>query len=691
MSTFKLTESQQTALTDFKDFLKGIDQVFILKGAAGTGKTTLVKEFISTLESLHRPMALMAPTGRAAFILAGKSGRQALTIHRSIYKLTKLKSANRGKEDEDDGMQAKFSLRDNSDSQDAVYIVDEASMVDNAYSEAEAFSFGTGMLMSDLFEYAGGRKIVFVGDYAQLPPIAMNFSPALDKEYIQNNFSCSVKEVTLREVLRQAGESMMLRNATRLRGCIESKTFTEFKVMSGEDTTAADDLLTPYYRLSADRPDVRSAIIVYTNRQALEYNISIRRHYYGADAQRLVAGDLLMIARNNYSYQEELFNGNVVRVMSCHPDDKVERRSVNVKTGNGRVDTVELKFRGAEISFNAGGRAVCFHVSLLDNFLDEPSGQISGLLARALIVDFNTRLPRNIKEALPAINKSLRNHVPLTGAQSELYDKYLHLLLNDRYYNAVFCKYGYAMTCHKAQGGEWDNVFVDMSRAGGKNNEDYFRWAYTALTRASKHIWHFASPDFDYLSQLDVCDILPSKDIKISIYSPDKDFCGVRFSRLKSFCQQAGLSITEDKSRQNQHLVTIYDNKGASATFILWYNKSGYSLKDNLQRATSDGFADKCRQMIDASAVPEFVPFSAPGRPFAEKLADHVRTLLAELDIQLLNIVHEGYQDIYHIKADGPAKLHFTYNGKGFYTNLKPISAIGPADTRLEALLQKFI
>ena len=142
MSTFNLTESQRTAIDDFKAFLNGRQQVFMLKGAAGTGKTTLINEFLGILNSLNLPSVLMAPTGRAAFILSDKTGHPAFTIHRTIYRLSKLESASRNKEEDvDDGVQAKFSLKDNSNSKNTIYIVDEASMVDDAVSESEAFSY----------------------------------------------------------------------------------------------------------------------------------------------------------------------------------------------------------------------------------------------------------------------------------------------------------------------------------------------------------------------------------------------------------------------------------------------------------------------------------------------------------------------------------------------------------------------
>ena len=177
----------------------------MLKGAAGTGKTTLVAEFLRVLNQGKRAYALMAPTGRAAYIIGSKVGYKASTIHKCIYSLSKLQSTSQNKEDEDDGgLHLRFGLKHNEDSLSAVYIVDESSMVSDIFSENEAFSFGSGYLLTDLFEFVRGRKIVFVGDYAQLPPVGMNSSPALDKEHVENKFSCKVCEVFLREVMRQS-------------------------------------------------------------------------------------------------------------------------------------------------------------------------------------------------------------------------------------------------------------------------------------------------------------------------------------------------------------------------------------------------------------------------------------------------------------------------------------------------------
>lgn len=693
MNHIQLTQSQNNAVAAFREFLEGDEQVFMLKGAAGTGKTTLVSEFIRILDAAKREYRLMAPTGRAAYIIGSKTGNPAFTIHRSIYGLSKLKSTSQNKEDEDDGgLHLRFGLRDNNDSLTSVYIVDEASMVSDNFSENEAFSFGSGCLLTDLFEFARGRKIVLVGDYVQLPPVGMNFSPALDNDYIETKFSCKVAEFMLREVMRQSDGSVMLSNVSKIREAVERGSFIEFSLDKGNDSVAENtDLLAPYYLLSENKPSVKAAVITYSNKQALDYNLAIRRHYYGDTAPRLKVGDLLMICRNNYTYEHELFNGNIVQVEACQPDSEMITRTVRVKLGKNRIEQIELRFRRATICFAVRGKRVSLNVMLLDNFLDDSSGSVGGLLARALIVDFNNRLPLNIKSRESEIRRLLRSKDKLTIEQQELCDTYINLLNKDPYYNAVICKYGYAMTCHKAQGGEWENVFVDMCRFGGTANEDYFRWAYTALTRASKRIWYFRSPDFNYISNLVVEEIKPSANIKISNFSADGNFCDSRFERLTTLAMQNGLSVREDRSKPYQHIITFTDKDGAVVKFQLWYKSKGYSAKDVLLSSTSEELTALCTPLIDASYAPGSVPFSAPDRPFAEKLVNFVKSQIDEVGIQLLDITQENYQDVFHLKTDGIAQIGLSYTAKGNYTYMRLTSSLGPLDTKLQALRERFI
>ena len=686
----QLTSSQREAVASFRDFLDGEAQVFVLRGAAGTGKTTLVTEFMRYLTARKRKSVLMAPTGRAAYIIAQKTQHAASTIHRAIYSLKVIKSAS-GAEGADTGLHAQFELCSNDDERATVYFVDEASMISDAFNYNEAFSFGSGRLLSDLFSYADGRKIVFVGDHAQLPPVDMNFSPALDEGYLHATYGCKVTGCTLREVLRQSDGSVMLANATRLRQSIEDADYAEFTLASGTDTKRADaGLLDPYYALSTEKPSPKAAVITYSNRQALEYNIAVRRHYFGADAPRLLAGDMLMVARNNYAYGHELFNGNIVQVKACENDVRVH--NVNVKLDKERTVGVRLCFRKVTIAYRNAEGPVTLDVILLDNFLDDPHGAIDSLTARALRVDFEKRLPSKIKDALPSVRKAIGRKEALTDDQKEIYADYIRLLLHDPFYNALICKYGYAMTCHKAQGGEWENVFVDMFRYGGTANENYFRWAYTALTRASGRLWHFRSPDYTYISRMTVEPIQRSGNIRTSIYAaPGSDFRKARFERIEALASRAGLTATDDLSKDYQHRVAFTDADGNCASYILWYKAKGYSDRVQTLSCNNDELCALTNTVIADSLAPADVPFACPERPFAEKLAAHIKAILAELDIRLLDITHEHYQDVFHVQASGLAKIGLYYNDKGIYTYMKLASSLGADDAKLEAFRQKFV
>lgn len=694
MTSFSFTSSQLAAMGAFKAFLESTDQVFMLKGAAGTGKTTLVSEFLKILKEKDREFRLMAPTGRAAFIIGSKTGWGASTIHRRIYGLYKLRSNNLSQDEEEDGtIHLRFELLDNSKaSTNEVYIIDEASMVSDTFSENEAFSFGSGKLLTDLFKFADGRKIVFVGDYAQLPPVGMAISPALSKEYLENNFQCKVFEFMLKEVVRQGSESSMLVNATAIRDSIESKTFNEFKLKEGEDSYKEEvNLLNPYYQLSESSPSPRAAIIAYTNRQALEYNKTIRLHYFGEKAQRIVPGELLMIARNNYNHDVELFNGNIVKVISAQSDEEVEKKTVRIKLGKGRLVEVPLQFRDAVITFRQRNTPIQLVVKILDNFLDDPSGNISCLLSRALVVDFEQRLPSEIKSRLYQIRNYLQGKSISDPKIKKLADAYREILFQDKYYNAVICKYGYAMTCHKAQGGEWENVFVDLFRYGGNANEDYFRWAYTALTRASKKLYFFNSPDFDYISSLVVDQIQSSKNIRISMYTSTGDFLRERFQRLAGISEKYELEVTEDRSRPYEHWITFKNNESKQAIFRLRYKKEGYNGVYDIISSDCAQLKERAICIIEDSYAPEEIKVDLSERAFAGKLINHVKSLLPEYEIGLLNITCEQYQDIFHLKTKGIAKIGFHYNDLGRYTHMSLQSSLGQDDYKLHELRKAFL
>ena len=697
MKPLMFTPSQQSAIQSFEDFLKSDSQVFMLRGAAGTGKTTLLKEFIAILQKKHRGFGLMAPTGRAAHIISEKTGADASTIHRYIYAIGKLRANNLTKdEEENDTLHFSFALKENPVEKDFVYLVDESSMISNQYTDSELFMFGSGFLLSDIFQYIEGRKIVFIGDYAQLPPVGMNFSPALDKNYLTEKFKCGVVEITLNEVMRQDSKSVLLENVTKLREKIDAKNFVEFKLTPGPKFCIAEtDLLEPYYALSHKLPSPKGAIITHTNRIALDYNIRIREHYFGINAHKVQEGDLLLIARNNYNYTYELFNGNIVKVIAAQSDNEVEKKTIHIKLGRGKYNEVDLYFRNVTFAFRYKGESVTLSAKILDNFLDRPEGQLDGDILRAMIVDFEQRLPSEIKSNLYGIRKYLRSNKADDSRIKELAEAYKNHLLKDPYYNAVICKYGYAMTCHKAQGGEWENIYVDLFRFGGNRNEDYFRWAYTALTRSSSNLWYYRAPDFDYISDLTVPEIQLSNKVRVNILGEGDDFIQKRFERILNIADISEIRVSQDLTKQNQQIISFSNQEGKHCKIQLWYGKDGYnSLVGKIMYSSGDQMYDQqCTEIICQSFAPENVeiPLDMEKRPFFRKLAEFVNEIANQTGVKILNITHEQYQDVFHLLTDAMAKVIFFYDKNGKYSHMQSISSLGQNDAKLVAFRGEFL
>ncbi len=420
--------------------------VFLLSGYAGTGKTSLTGALVRTLTELHHPCVLMAPTGRAAHVFSDYATFPAFTIHRKIYRQSSY------------GSDA-FALAGNR-MQNTLFIVDEASMIANAAGDSVA-SFGSGRLLDDLISYVyNGQNchLLLMGDSAQLPPVGCDSSPALSADTLQA-YGLMVYEMTLRQIARQAQDSGILVNATMLRNImdddvlvtplIDVKSFPDVKNVSGE-------FLMETIGDCYDSDSMEQTIVITrSNKRATLFNTGIRnRILYRED--ELVSGDMLIVAKNNYLWVEDydeldfIANGDVLRVRRVHGE--VERRyglrfiTITAEMPDHANVEVEVKV-------------------VLDALLSD---------APALTRDQSERLFREVWEELPGDKpsrfKELKKHP---------------------YFNALQVKYAYAVTCHKAQGGQWNNVFIDM---GGIMPEatttlSYYRWLYTALTRARRQVY----------------------------------------------------------------------------------------------------------------------------------------------------------------------------------------------------------
>ena len=229
-----LTSDQRNALEKLSAFLESEDRVFILQGYAGSGKTTLLKGFVEYLQSLEKKFQLMAPTGRAAKVINQKTDLESTTIHKGIYSFEELQEIEKGEDENNVSFLYQYKIRNNPEVHVSVLIVDEASMVSDRLSQGEFFRFGSGHLLRDLIDYGRiedsttSSKIIFIGDPAQLPPVGMNFSPALDTKYLSETYKVSVSQVEMKEVKRQDANNGILISATKIRQCLTSGYFNDF-------------------------------------------------------------------------------------------------------------------------------------------------------------------------------------------------------------------------------------------------------------------------------------------------------------------------------------------------------------------------------------------------------------------------------------------------------------------------------
>ena len=451
---FEPTVGQRSAIDSLASLIADERPFYILKmhGYAGTGKTSLIAAFVKVLLRLEQKVVLLGPTGRAAKVLSSYSGEQALTIHKKIYR---QKTA--------DDFVAKFSL-DRNLTVDTIYIVDEASMI--ADSNRESNAFGSGNLLEDLISYVKsgrGCKLILLGDSAQLPPVGRDNSPALDRKEL--GYYADVEEVWLREVVRQDQASGILENATAIRSMIEAEEivqpkfcldgFADIERISGGDLI---EKLSDTY----DAVGIEDTIVVCrSNKLANRYNQGIRSRILYRE-EELVRGDLLMVVKNSYFWTEGfkelefIANGDIVEV-------------VRIRRYHERYD-----FRFAEVTVRLvdyGDLEVDCYI-MLDTLTSDSA---------SLSYDQSRTFFQKVSEDYMHI-----------GSKQKRYKE----MRRDPFYNALQVKYANAVTCHKAQGGQWKTVFVDQGYfVDDMVSKEYLRWLYTALTRATERVYLVNFPD----------------------------------------------------------------------------------------------------------------------------------------------------------------------------------------------------
>jgi hypothetical protein len=456
-----LYTEQLAAFENIKDFLYDpSSQVFILKGYAGTGKTTLIKHICDFLATIEVPFLLTAPTGRAARIMSEKTKLSAKTIHSTIYSPSFSDFDDEEKEDEI----LLFSTKSDNKFADTVLIIDEASMISDKQDEGSQLQFGSGSLLKDIISFMNlksnnSNKIIFVGDPAQLPPVNDPLSPALSKDYLKDKYHLNAEEVTLKEIIRQGKESSIISNSISLRESLEKGCYDNFDIQESDEIiklNTFDDIR--FSELSNDR-----VMITFTNRRALYYNLSYRDKVLNFDNSKLSLGDRLLVISNNYKYK--LFNGDFVTVEQIL-SNSIETREVT-------IEGIEYKFEFIDTVISHDDSSKKLNVKLLLNSMFNDKSSISFKEQKAL---------RILTERIEKIKR------PRSYSSQDDKIEYFEKLAESPYLNALQVKFGYAVTCHKAQGGEWKDVIVDFKDFQSYTNEFFFRWAYTSITRSSERL-----------------------------------------------------------------------------------------------------------------------------------------------------------------------------------------------------------
>jgi exodeoxyribonuclease-5 len=447
------TDDQYKLISALADFLSSSNplSVFVLRGYAGTGKTSIVSNLVNILPKLKAGSVLLAPTGRAAKVLASYSGKAAFTIHRKIYSLKETADGN-----------VSFSVLPNKHV-DTLFIVDEASMISVTKNTDDFSAFNRGDLLSDLIEYVySGEncRLILIGDTAQLPPVKSDESPALDIQFLKHSYHLDIRFTELTQVVRQEEGSGILHNATLVRDKInlnesgfitmQMDRFSDIKKLAGAE---ASDYI---HEAFSSRDFENSIIVCRSNKRANLYNQFIRQRVLFRE-EEISAGDLIMVVKNNYFWLPKesqagfIANGDIAEVL------RIQRI------------TELYGFRFAEVT-----------IRLID-YPDQPDLDVFVMLdtlyldAPALSYDDSNRLWQEVS---------------LDYEDEPNKRKRLALMKKNPYINALQIKFAYALTCHKSQGGQWENVFVEMGYIPQKMpDKQYYRWLYTAFTRATSNLF----------------------------------------------------------------------------------------------------------------------------------------------------------------------------------------------------------
>ena len=483
---FSPTEGQSTVLYHLSAFILSQKErpVYLLRGYAGTGKTTLVSTLVKTLPQIGMSYQLLAPTGRAAKVMSKYTGKSASTLHRKLYRFQAVANG-----------ELRMTRAENK-SKNTIFIVDECSMISD---QGDGFSWSRSLL-DDLIEYVFSGsccKLLLIGDSAQLPPVGLDISPAMDFDILRNSFNLTIATYEMKDVMRQALDSGILHNATRLRDLMstrqrDNKTtslcqlplleINNFTDIERIDPMSFEELL--WQSFGDKKSDNEAVVVCRSNKRANMFNQAIRSRVLQEEGE-LSAGEKLMVVKNNYFWVKET---------TSQQDNKTTRQQ---ETQLSNAHNSQLIAQG-QISFIANGDMVevmrinkieemyGFHFADVDiqliDYEDTPSISVK-ILLETLHSDSPALTDEESKRLYKAVEEDYMD-IPRAADRRKL-------MKENPYFNALQVKYGYALTCHKTQGGQWNNVFVEAPYLPEEDILELsdMRWLYTALTRANEKVY----------------------------------------------------------------------------------------------------------------------------------------------------------------------------------------------------------
>ena len=448
---FEPTTKQNIVLDQLSEFVLEAkpNVVYLLKGFAGTGKTSIIGALVSNLWEVKKSAVLMAPTGRAAKVISNYSGKEAFTIHKKIYFPKK-----------DKGGGVKFVLQPNKH-RNTIFIVDEASMIPDTPGDSKLFE--NGSLLDDLMQYvySGHQcKLLLIGDKAQLPPVKSDLSPALDAQVLDMNYNKKVITMELDEVVRQGQDSGILENATRLREVLEDTFYEAFKFnLKGFDDIIrlidGHEIMDAINEAYSTNGHEETAIIVRSNKRANQYNQQIRSRIL-FNENELTTGDFLMVVKNNYFWIKPtseagfIANGDIIQVLEIF--------SIQELYG--------FRFAEVKVKMVDYPKMQPFETVLMLDTIEAESP--------SLTYEDSNRLYQEVQKDFEDETSNYRKFLKIKG---------------NKHFNALQVKFSYAITCHKSQGGQWNTVFVEQPYLPNGVDRDYMRWLYTAITRAKEKLY----------------------------------------------------------------------------------------------------------------------------------------------------------------------------------------------------------